>query len=153
MEIKIDINEDVIAEAVTDQVEGCIRQEVRDQIALKVEEAARDITSEELDRAIRHKLRVAVVEVLDEGWQKTDRYGNPEGKKVTLRGRIEESFNTSKGYGQQSMIEILLSEQFNKIMREEFSAQIAKARAKLQKMIDDEVMEKIGKAFKAAIGA
>lgn len=92
-------------------------------------------------------------DLIEDGWQKTDSYGRPDGKKVTVKDLVLEYMNAhdrydSRGTWMQKTLQSLLTETLQKVVAPEIEA----ARKAFKDMLDTSIREKLTNALREAMG-
>lgn len=131
------------------QMEHSIRESIRacvaKQVAALIEKQAEAI-------ALEH-VRPAVETIMTEGWKLTDSYGNPSGKRLTLRERIEEYLIQKCGdyNSKTTRVDRIVEQHMDRALKNELSEQIrvvkanfhAKVEAEISKVLTQELQQTI----------
>lgn len=122
----------------------------------KVDELARQAVRDGIDDAIRARIAEAVDAVLSEGWQQTNNYGEPSGKKLDLKARISELLTTARGDGYSGRKPALMEEHVQKavegFLSKELTPVIDEAKASLKRQLDAKVMKVVADTITNAVG-
>lgn len=125
-------------------------------IEQKVEKLAEKAVREHFDATIKARIEATVDEVLATGWVKTDNYGNANGARVDLKGRISEIITKkeSAGYNRESwtLSEKLVRDKVEEILRGDLNKVSQEAQASLRKQLDTAVTTKVAETIKQALG-
>lgn len=135
---------DMMAEKLVERAANELDKRVADAV-----EAAVASTAEKL---ARERLEAECERVLTEGWQKTDQYGAPQGKVMSLKDRMSEMLNRTTGYNSQrwadELIQKAMTDHFGRAFRDESNALLNKFRAQADELLSS----KIAEMLKSALG-
>jgi hypothetical protein len=120
----------------------------------KIDTLATKLVNEAFDAAIRTRIGEAVEETIREGWIKTDEYGAPRGKRVTLKDRVGEILNERDRYHSPSdtHLDARVKKAVDEVMTGAFKKEVDGAVAKLRAQLDAAVTGKFTDAIKKAMG-
>lgn len=103
-----------------------------------VDEAAKQLVSNQFDSIVRMHINAAIGQVLEEGWHKTDEYGNKKGERIDLKGMIAAKLTErSDGYDRTPRIDKLTNEAIANTLNKEFKLVIDEAKARLKAAADE----------------
>jgi len=131
-----------------------------DRIAMAVERRivtiAERLVHEHFDADIKERIGDAVTVVIEEGWYKTDSYGNRQGDRLDLKGRINEILTEkrSDAYNgpKHTIAEKLVLERVKMTFDSAFTQEINGAKAALRQQLDALITGKFTAAIKEALG-
>lgn len=150
--IRIEVNgykEGNVVQAVTAALEAHFEDKVR-ELASKKLEAAIDKVCREMSR---DAVAVAIKKALDEGWTRTNEYGEGRGPKITLKDRISEILTERDKYSSnRTWLETVVKEKIDEALKGDLGKDVAAAREKFRKMLDETVMASWLKTMKEALG-
>lgn len=125
-------------------------------IEQKIEALADKAVREQFDATIKERISKTVDQVLADGWVKTDNYGNANGERLDLKGRINEILTKkeSAGYNRESwtLSEKLVREKVEEVLRGDLNKASQEAQAALRKQLDTAVTTKVAETIKSALG-
>ena len=137
---------DAIARQFTQFAEAKVRVAIAKAILNEVERRA-DTVSDEL-------IRSTVVELLAEGWEQTNTYGESTGKVMTLKERISERLiPTNRGMGLPDVpIKKFVQEEVNRVLRAEFESELTEVRKAFRAQVDAALAGKMTEALRKSVG-
>lgn len=123
----------------------------------RIDELATERVRECFEEVIKARIAATVDEVLAEGWQRTDRYGNrQDAERLDLKARISEMLAEKKhdGFGRQpiSLAEEVVQKTVEGVLTRELQNEIEKARTALRAQLDAVVAGKVAETIKTALG-
>jgi hypothetical protein len=140
-----------------DSIERRIAELLREQARERLDE----LLTAEIERAVHVAVRTLtetliakeVQRVLEEGWTKTDEWGEPK-KKLTTRERINAYFSENVGgYNQKiTRLEKLTAELLDKQMRGDLGEVLKEAKAKFRAAIDGAMKVRLQTVLADALG-
>lgn len=149
LEIKpLAITEEHVVEAVVDR----IVEQSGERFNTAVRGAIKETIDAKLSKLVEETLRPAVAEIIAEGWQETNRYGEPQGRKLDLKARVSEMLNKNDGYDRLPFIQKTAQEILDKALRAELGALIEEAKKKFRDQIDGVLQAKFKEALQGALG-
>jgi hypothetical protein len=147
------------AEAVQVVVEAAVERNYRLQervgeaVDKAVKKAITNGVDEGMQRLMEEQLRPAIAEVIANGWQKTDHYGQPQGPKQSLAQRITEFlFEKDRYNGNGTTIDKVFKEELEKALKTEAGKAFADALASFKGKVDTEINGRIMTAVRSAMG-
>lgn len=181
MKIEIDIKTDDIVDQVARHMMGYVAQENGDvsfdpeegpeyeTTAPKwkgktVAEMVRDIVAERTRRAVDDEvkrvageaIRAAVAQVLADGWQATNNYGEPTGPRLDLKARVGEMLLKLQGNQYDSnrkvWVDAVIEEHLRKVLQDHFAKELDAAKAKFRSLLDGTISAKLNETLKSALG-
>jgi len=129
----------------TDRVKDMVRKRVAEQVDKLVQEIGREQISD------------AVRSALADGWQETSHYGEPTGKRITLRERLNEAFTKKyrPDYGdrtESTTVEHAVRAAVAKALETEFAAELVQAKSAFRAQVDELLKGKLVASLKEALG-
>lgn len=125
---------------------------LRQLLDKKLEQLAGDTVRDAMNGEIAARLNMAIDNVLRDGWQTTNEYGEPKGPKLDLKARIGEVLSRTDNYNRKSIVSERIAELVNKVLHEEFGPVIEQAKKTLKEQLDTSVMTTVANTIKAALG-
>lgn len=146
-------SEVALIEAVVSRLEESIVEKAREmaiaRIDERIDEMIEELGAELGKKAVAEQLKKS----LEEGWQRTNTYGESVGARISLKDRVSELLVQPTSYGSsRKWLDEQVTEQVQKVLREHFDAELKAAKAKFAKMVDDAVMGSWLKSVKEALG-
>jgi uncharacterized membrane protein YheB (UPF0754 family) len=143
--LQVDRIERDVAEQLTDR----LRNGLDDKLTRMAEQAL----GSAVDSMMRERCKAELERVLEEGWRKTDTYGNAQGPKVTLRERIGEILlNKQSNYSSQHWLDETVKREVQSLLAGPFKEEIAKAQASFRVQVDSLLTGKIAEGLRKALG-
>lgn len=128
-------------------IANLVKNVVMERTRRAVDEAVKEVTGEHV--------RAAVAAILEEGWQKTNSYGEPTGPKMDLKARIgallvevQDTYSSNR----RPWIENIVREQVDKTFAAVFAKEIEGAKAKFRAALDGTISAKLQESLKSALG-
>lgn len=124
------------------------------EIAKAVEKAVESVTEE----AIKDRLTAAVEKAIEEGWQKTNHYGERTGPTVTLKERISAFLDSRQRWDsdyntrETSLVDYVLQKMITKKLETEFTEIFKMAKETFKKAVDANLQDKVRSALTQALG-
>lgn len=127
------------------QIDQVIRQTVISTVRKRLDEAITAVTNEHITTAVKS--------IMEEGWQKTNSYGEPTGPKVTLKDRVSELLTSVRdSYSRKSWIDELVEKHVAAVYERDFKVAIEETRAKFRALLDGKIAASVQDALKSALG-
>jgi phenylpyruvate tautomerase PptA (4-oxalocrotonate tautomerase family) len=146
-------------EAIQIVVEAAVERNYRlqERVGEAVDKAVKKAISAGIDDAMRRlaeeALRPAIAEVIANGWQKTDSYGQPQGPKQSLAQRITEFlFERDRYSGNGTVIDKVFKEELDKALKTEAGKAFQEALASFKGKVDTEINGRIISAVRSVMG-
>lgn len=138
---------------VADYVQSAIERQVEAAIEHQVADAVREAVTGIVDGIGRERISKAVDQVLAEGWQKTNDYGERVGASITLKDRIGEILRAHDRYsGRGSYIDERVKERVDNALNKDLKADIEAARNKFKTEVDAVLTATIREALAKNLG-
>ncbi len=143
------------------ELEKILTETLRDEIQQKVGETLGDIVKGQvaafvkrtLDDTFTKTLAAQAEKVLIEGWEVTDQYGTPTGRRHTVSTHLREQLTKPRdNYNRETPLDLAVKEATNAAFSKEFGAVVTKAAAELKAAIDTKTVETLLAAVKERIG-
>jgi hypothetical protein len=151
LELKDDVEEQIVR-AIASRVEDRFEERIKEAVRGAVKGAVERQTKELVDAAIAP----IVEQVLAEGWQPTDQWGEPSGKKITLRARVSkrvsEYLEEKERYQDKTPAQKLIDEAIAAELRGEAGKVLEAARAKLREQVDGVLQAKLREVLASSLG-
>lgn len=129
---------------VAEVVAASINEKVGDAIEARVSKLVEEITRERVSKDIDA--------VLAEGWVETNTYGEPTGKKYTVRDRVHAFFNAKDRYGTDSLVSRWVRDSVDRDLKEAVASETKAAKEKLRAMFDEALTGKFAATIREALG-
>lgn len=139
-----------IVDAVSNNFVNLAKKEIREQISATIRATVKEST----ESICREMLQPLVAEAIEEGWVRTDNYGNAIGGKVDIKQRIGDMLNANAGgySGSKRWIDAVISQTVEAHLAGEFRKELKEATAKLRKQFDDTVAAEFVKTIRSGLG-
>lgn len=151
-----------VAEVTVEIYTDAIKAHLEERLASAVEAAFEHTLAEMIEAKVgalideigREHVKKAVVAALDEGWQETNNYGEPTGKKLGVKGRIAALLDKQEGDYNKRMTRAdkIAGEVIDSALRDQFGEELKAARDRFKKQLDDVVAAKFTETIKSALG-
>lgn len=135
------------------------RQTFEDAIRTTVNRMVRAAVEEQIKAITAEKITAAVEEIMAEGWQVTNSYGEPSGPRVTLRDRVSKIITDAQDGGWNGNRKRLIDAIVERKLAEMFDHRsgpigqaVAEAQTKLKASIDGQVMSALNTTLRQALG-
>lgn len=148
MGITIEVSDYDAASALDQAVRDAIQAKVNG-LNDKIEESMAEAVDARLKSLSDDALRGMFEKVLHEGWQLTNSYGEPNGRKVTLESRVRE-FLMGKPNDYNDPMTTVFRESLTKALQGEMGLLIKEATEKLRAQLDGSIQEKLRAAVTSA---
>lgn len=130
-----------------------LAEKMRKLIDQKISAVAEQYTRDAIDDTIKARIATAVDDVLAEGWQATNSYGEPAGPRISLKGRISAlMIDTRDSYSRENAIDKKVKATVEAALDNEFKAEVNAAKAKVRGELDAVLTGKVTEALKSAMG-
>jgi hypothetical protein len=134
-----------LAEIVRESVKESVEAHLRKLVEAEVEGVATEV--------VRDKIQAAAAEVFATGWTKTDEYGRPKEKSLTVRDMILEHLTSRDRYsGAGTWMERMLNEHLAATIKEVVQPEIDAAKKAFKEMLDGSIRDKLSAALREAMG-
>lgn len=145
------------ASQVKDWLSQRVNREVEEGLDRRVQEAIRGAIKARLEDVVEGltKERVAseIDAILAEGWTLTNQYGEPTGRKMTLRDRVRGYFDSkADSYDRQTRVEKWIHEGVTQSLKAALDAEVKEARERLRKSFDEVLQAKFTDTIRSALG-
>lgn len=138
---------------VTDYIKSAIERRVEDAIQHAVDDAVSVAVAGLVDEIGRERISKAIEQVLAEGWQKTNDYGENTGAKIGLKERIGKILGERDRYGSNgTYIDELVKRQVQEALNKDLKADIQAARDKFKAEVDAVLTATIREALAKNLG-
>lgn len=129
-------------------IEAAIIDKAASQLVEKFSKEAQEQLIAKAEEAAYQAVETCVQNMLRNGIQMTDSYGNPNGKPKTVH-EIMTGFLTkgSRGFGRTVLEEIVYN-----VLTQEFKKDIEECRKRFRKSLDDAVLGEFNKHIKSVLG-
>jgi len=128
-----------------DSVQSTIDEAIQKHI-----EATLVATTEEI---ITSRIAAAVDAVLEEGWQRTNAYGEKMGPAIGIKERISEMLLKPDQYDSKTRIDKAIESAVERTMRDHLAGPIATARKKYEELVDQKAIAAFGSLLRKAVAA
>jgi len=132
-----------------DSVQSTIDEAIQKHI-----EATLVATTEEI---ITSRIAAAVDAVLEEGWQRTNAYGEKMGPAIGIKERISEMLlkpdQLASDYDSRTRIDKAIESAVERTMRDHLAGPIAAARKKYEELVDQKAIAAFGSLLRKAVAA
>lgn len=122
------------------------------ELDLKVKKRLAAAVDTAVATCVEEEIRPVVRGILEEGWQRTNQWGEVSGGKVGLRERIGELLNKRGPHTSATLVEKLAREILEKALRADFGKELAEAQKKVRALFDQELMGKVQKVLREGLG-
>lgn len=130
-----------------------LRERAEEAVDSAIDKAVAAGVDDAMKRLAEEMLRPAIAEVIANGWQKTDSYGQPVGTRQTLAQRITEYlFEHDRYSGRGTKIDVLFKEELDKALRSEAGREFTAALKSFAGKVDTELNNRILAAVRATLG-
>ena len=140
------------------QVQGWIDERIGALVTKGLEDKVTDAVESRatalVEELTRERIRKDIDAVLDEGWSKTDQWGNANGPKATLRDRIRGMLDTrassysNEGTFLEKWCKDAVTYQLGKVLE----AELVDARKRLKTAFDEVLQAKFSNTIRDALG-
>lgn len=122
-----------------------------------VDEAVHAAVAEAIGDAARlaaeEHVRPLVKKILDEGWQTTNQWGEPTGKRIQLADMLREELFKKDTYNSKAGVAYqLFKDELDKALKGPLKAELDKAQQMVRDLVSEEVMGRFRKALKDGLG-
>lgn len=130
--------------------EGSLDDRIEEAITTSVRDSLRDVA----ERLIEQRVRAEIENVMLEGWQRTNQYGEPTGELATVSSLIRDALTKESGdyHRRETMAAKLTRELLETTMRSEFDKEIKAARQAFRDKIDAVLAGHLTDALRKAVG-
>lgn len=147
--ITVEINEYELKSRIESAIDGHVSAGVDEAVLQAVTTAVEPLVA----KVGLQKISKAVDEVLEEGWQITDEYGQPRTGKVSLKDRVSKILSEKNSYsGSRSWLDELIKKRVDEVVNKDLKADIDAARAKFKAEVDSVLTGVIKKAVAEHFG-
>lgn len=134
-----------------------LAEQMRKLIDEKISAVAEDYVRNALDEAIKARIAAAVDDVIAEGWQMTNEYGEARGPKVDLKSRVTDLMlkATRDPYRSEpamNAIDRQVKAVVETYVAKELTGELDKARKQLREQLDAVVSARFTDTLKKALG-
>jgi macrodomain Ter protein organizer (MatP/YcbG family) len=130
---------------VTEQLDRTIEGQITDAVRERLDKLVEDLTMERVSKEIDA--------ILEEGWTLTNQYGEPTGRKLTLRDRVRSYFDSkADSYDRMSRVEKWIHEGVTSALKGALDEEIKSARERLRKSFDEVLQAKFTATIRDALG-
>lgn len=130
-----------------------LAEAMRKLIDQKISALAQEYVRNTLDDTIRARISATVDAVIADGWQQTNSYGEPSGKRITLKERVSDLLLKAQDrYDRSNWLDKQIKAAAEGVLTKEFKAEIDAAKAKVRAELDAVLTGKVTEALKSAIG-
>jgi DNA helicase IV len=151
-----DIDEERIVELLLGHLSYSALERLNDKIDDEANGLIRDHVESRLRELTDERVGAIVQDVIENGVPETNNYGEPTGKRISVRGRIMEFFEKkhSRGYNRPSTSEFeeLVKGQLDRNLSKAFSVELKAAQEQIRSAVDGLIKEKLTATLKSALG-
>lgn len=149
MEVTVQVSEvELIRE-----IAGDVKREIQDRLDDAVRGAIKGALDEQLLALTIEKLRPLIDEIVAEGWQKTNDYGDPVGPRVGLKERISEQLQKTDSWGsREPWVTKFVREAIEKELHGELGQELKKAKETIRSTVTGLVQQKLNETLAEALG-
>jgi hypothetical protein len=133
-----------VAQLLVEQVDAHAREAIRERVDRLIEERLGDVTTE--------RMRGVLEEIIADGWQRTNNYGEAVGPKLGFRERATKELFEPTGCNRARPIDDLFRETLNAALNKELGEVIKQATAQFRALVDETLQGKLRDALKSALG-
>ena len=136
------------------KVEDAFTEEHEKRIRAAIEEAV----DAAVERIASNRLDAEIGKIIDEGWEERGKWGENTGRKFSLAQKVTEFLRekvdryNKPEYNGMPRADRLMQNAVEKVFAEELKVELEGAKKRVRKMIDDEVMARLSKTLKEALG-
>ena len=131
---------DHVARAVKEQHEAFVAKAASERISALVSELSHERIQAEIDA------------VLAEGWTETTKYGEPTGKKHTVRDRVRGFFDAKEGYENKPRVDTWVKEGVQGALAKALDEEVKSAKARMREAFDAVLQAKFTTTIREALG-
>lgn len=123
-----------------------------DELAAHVRERVEAAVDERLSRLADEHLREAVAQIVREGFQQTNSYGEATGPRVTLKDRIGQYLAGRDSYDRKSRIDAVFEKLLGEALNRELGEELKRAREAFRAQVDGVLQAKLTESLRSALG-
>lgn len=124
----------------------------------RIDDAIEHAVDAAVARIVETRLDAEINRIIDEGWEERGKWGEKTGRKFSLAQKVTELLREkvdSYGHAEYNGIpraDRLMQNAVEKVFAEELKVELEDAKKRVRKMVDDEVMARLSKTLKDALG-
>ena len=142
-----------VTRAIIEAVAARYRQHADTRITKAIDEKIASSVEESVAQICREVIKPEIVRTVEEGWQRTNSYGENVGGKIGIKDRIGDMLNAKDGYNRdRTWIQKIAEETISKHLKDDFQKEINEAATALRKKLEGLVNDKFVTALKSSLG-
>lgn len=124
----------------------------------RIDDAIEHAVDAAVARIVETRLDAEINRIIDDGWEERGKWGEKTGRKFSLAQKVTELLREKvDSYGHAEYNGIPRAERFmrkavEEVFAKELKAELEDAKKRVRKMVDDEVMARLSKTLKEALG-
>jgi hypothetical protein len=169
MKIELDIKQDDIVDQIAQRLMGYVYDEegdvdwgdeepkhkrttVKQMVVAAVMTRTKAAVDDVIKSITQPIIEKAVADVLEDGWYKTNSYGEKTSTKLDLKGRISEMLNERQEYERKPYIDILVKKHVDDALTKQLAPLVEQAKKSLKDQLDAGIAAKFAEVVKIALG-
>jgi len=153
------VNVTIDPRRIESDVAGRLEYQMGDALDRVLREKVAGAVEDQIATIVREKVEPMVVEAIERGWAEHTRWGDPTGKRVTLKERVDELLR-KKGdrgsigvnRGSKTLLEDVATQVITATLEKEMKQELADAKKAFRQQVDDILAGKLTEALRDAVG-
>jgi hypothetical protein len=145
----------VAVQRLTKKVEAAFTKDHEQQIKVAIEESV----TAAVQRIVETRLDAEINKIIDEGWEERGKWGEKTGNRFSLAQKVTEflrekvdSYGSSSRHGGIPRATRLMQKAVEDLFAKELKGELEDAKKRVKQMVDAEVMARLSKTLKDALG-